>query len=100
MDAPGELLEGAESNHGSHTLTGRREGRVEQDVADTGCVHHAVVVKVGWKWHPIVFIREQEEMVVNIHFVFNVKVKKEHTMKREIGETSFNIKQKLQSYNT
>lgn len=47
MDAPGELLEGAESNHGSHTLTGRREGRVEQDVADTGCVHHAVVVKVG-----------------------------------------------------
>lgn len=47
MDAPSELLEGAESNHGSHTLTGRRERCVEQDVADTGCVHHAIVVQVG-----------------------------------------------------
>lgn len=46
-DAPGELLEGAERNHGSHALTRRRERRVEQDVADAGRMHHAVVVQVG-----------------------------------------------------
>lgn len=62
MDTPGELLEGAECNHGSHTLTGWRERCVEQDVTDTGCVHHAVVVQVGRERHPIALIRKQKKM--------------------------------------
>ena len=51
-DWPGELLEGAESHHGSHALTGWSKGCVEQNVADAGDMHHAVVVQVRWEWHP------------------------------------------------
>lgn len=53
MNPPGELLEGAESDHRSHALTGWRERRVEQDVADTGHVHHTVVVQIGRERHPV-----------------------------------------------
>lgn len=74
-DAPGELLEGAESNHGSHPLTGRRERCVEEDVADTGCVHHAVVVQVGGERHPIVLRKKKERNIgIRLHSAFNVRM--------------------------
>lgn len=56
----GEVLERAEGDHGSHALTGRREGRVEQNVADAGHVRHAVVVQVGRERHPAVPTGEGE----------------------------------------
>lgn len=51
-DWPGELQEGAERHHGSHTLTRWCKRCVEQNVTDAGYMHHAVVVQVGWEWHP------------------------------------------------
>lgn len=61
--APGELLEGAEGHHGSHALAGGREGGVEQDVADTGHVHHAVVVQVGGERHPVATTKKETKNV-------------------------------------
>lgn len=58
---PGELLEGAEGHHGSHALAGWCEGRVEQDVADTGHVHHAVVVQVGRERHSVTMTKKEKE---------------------------------------
>lgn len=51
-DWPGELLEGAESDHGSHALARGCKRCVKQNVTHAGNMHHAVVVKVGWEWHP------------------------------------------------
>lgn len=51
-DWPGELLEGAERYHGSHTLTRGCKRCVKQNIAHAGYMHHAVVVQVGWEWHP------------------------------------------------
>lgn len=51
-DWPGELLEGAERYHGSHALTRGCKRCVKQNITHTGYMHHAVVVQVGWEWHP------------------------------------------------
>ena len=46
-DRPGELLEGAESDHGSHALTRWCKGVVKQNITHAGYMHHSVVVQVG-----------------------------------------------------
>lgn len=51
-DWPGELLEGAERDHGSHALTRRRKRCVKKNITHAGHVNHAVVVQVGWERHP------------------------------------------------
>ena len=45
--SPGELLEGAEGDHGSHALARWGERCVQEDVTHAAHVHHAVVVQVG-----------------------------------------------------
>lgn len=51
-DWPGELLEGAERDHGSHSLTGWSKWCVKQNITHAVHVHHAVVVWVRGEWHP------------------------------------------------
>lgn len=49
--SPVELLEGAEGNHGAHTLTGWSEGGVQEYITNTGHMDHAVVVQVRGERH-------------------------------------------------
>lgn len=53
-DWPGELLEGAESDHSSHALTGWCKRCVKENITHAGHVHHPIVVQVGWERHPMV----------------------------------------------
>lgn len=70
LDPPGELLEGAKSNHCSHALTRWRKRCVEQHVADAGHVHHAVVVEVGWEWHPKASTRKSDEILLTLYTLY------------------------------
>lgn len=51
VNRPGELLEGAEGNHGAHSLTGWSEGGVQEYITNTGHMDHAVVVQVRGERH-------------------------------------------------
>lgn len=48
---PDKVLKGAEGDHAAHALARRREGVVQQHVADAGHVHHPIVVEVGREGH-------------------------------------------------
>lgn len=76
MNPPGELLEGAESDHRSHALTWWCERRVEQDVADTGHVHHPVVVKVGRERHPVTLTKRIVEFYLYCTGALDIKYEK------------------------
>lgn len=48
---PDEIFKGPERDHPAHALTRWCEGVVQQNIADTSYMSHAVVVEVGGKGH-------------------------------------------------
>lgn len=48
---PDKILKGPERDHSAHSLTRWSERVVQQNIADTSYMSHAIVVEVGGKGH-------------------------------------------------